>query len=567
MAEIRSYSFAQPVPEQDVSILPAFTGPEADLTHLQFLVVDSIVDMRAATCAMLSEFGAGNVEYAGRSGDALGMMRRTEYDVILSEYDLGNGFDGLYLFEEARRHGLLKASCVFMIVTAERRATRVISAAELAPDAIVLKPYTGDTLYNKLMRAIRRKARFRPIDEAILAHDYLRAINLCETGIQAGGEDMAAFLRMKVHLQLRVGDWAAARDLCRELLAQANLPWAHMALGKALYQLRNNDEARVVFHNVIAEHELVMEAYDWLAKTQNAAGDAAGALETLKRAAARSPYVVSRQRDLGEVAWQAGDLETAESALGETVRLARYSFWRDPADLGRLAGVQLARGDAAGARRTTAEIRKEHKEPASAVLADALDASIWIKLGDKPKAREALEQSLLGMKILAGALPAEAGVALAQACVEQQRFEDSEKVVRTLLKNRHDDPALHLRVAAVYRDSGREDVGQRLIEETTQDIVSLNNEAVRLAQSGDLAGAAERFIGAVADMPANALVLVNATNALLAFVNKSGWHDTYMRRAEEYLERVREIDPDNGRALQLAEICRKTWQRYKKTRS
>ena len=140
-------------------------------------------------------------------------------------------------------------------------------------------------------------------------------------------------------------------------------------------------------------------------------------------------------------------------------------------------------------------------------------------------------------------------------------------MLRILLKYRLDDPALHLRVAAVYRDGGREDVGQRLIEETTQDIVSLNNEAVRLAQSGDLAGAAERFIGAVADMPANALVLVNATNALLAFVNKSGWHDTYMRRAEEYLERVREIDPDNGRALQLAEICRKTWQRYKKTRS
>ena len=562
MAEIRPYSFAKSAPEPELVPQPVSLGSAVDLSGLRFLVVDSVPNMRAATCAQLSTFGAGQIEYASHAGDALGMIRRDDYDVILSEYDLGNGFDGLYLFEEARRHGLLKASCVFIIVTAERRATRVIGAAELAPDAIVLKPYTGETLYSKLMRAIRAKARLRPIDEAILAHDFLLAIRLCENGIQANDEDASALMRMKIHLLLRVGDWAAARDLCRETLAQADLSWARMALGKALYHLNGFEEALTVFQGVIAEHELVMDAYDWLARTQNALGDTTDALETLKRAATRSPYMVVRQRDLGELAWRNGDLATAETAMAETVRLARYSFWRDAGDWGRLAEVQLARGDNAGARRSAAEIRKEFREAPAAALADALDADIWLKLGDKQKARDALDQSLQGLATLLAPPPPEIGLAVASACMSQQRFDVGEKIARTVLKNRHDDPALHARVTDVFRRAGREEQGQRLIEEITQDIVTLNNEAVRLAQAGELAQAAEQFIKAVADMPANALVLVNAANALLAFVNRQGWHDTYMRRVAEYLERAKDIDPDNGRALQLAEIYRRTCLKF-----
>lgn len=561
MSEIRPYSFANAVPVPELELATSASSG-TDLSHLSFLVIDSVTDMRVATCALLNEFGAGNVDYASRSGDALGMLRHKEYDVVLSEYDLGHGFDGLYLFEEARRHSILKASCVFMIVTAERRATRVIGAAELAPDAIVLKPYTGDILYGKLIRAIRRKARFRPIDEAILAHDFLRAIHLCEAEIEAGGEDASSFLRMKVHLLLRIDDWAAARELCRELLAQTDLPWARMALGKSLYHLGSHEEARSVFQGVIAEHELVIEAYDWLAKSQRASGDGAGAQETLQRAVVRSPYVVGRQRDLGEVAWQEGDLAMADVALSETVRLSRYSFWRDPGDHGRLAQVQIARGDTLGARRTAAEIRREFKDVPAAAMADALDADIWLKHGDKIKARDALDQALHGLATLLAPPPAEVGLVLVHACMNQQRYEVGEKIARTVLKNRHDDFAVQGRVTTLFRQAGREEVASRLIDETNQDIASLNNEAVRLAQSGDLAAAAERFIKAVVDMPANPMVLLNTINALLAFVNRNGWHETYMRRVAEYLERVQELDQDNGRAMQLAEIHRKTCQRF-----
>ncbi|WP_230369681.1 response regulator [Paludibacterium denitrificans] len=83
-------------------------------------------------------------------------MAKYEFDVVLCDYDLGNGYDGLYLFEEVKERNLIKQSCVFMIVTGERRAQRVISAAELAPDDYLLKPFTGEVLSQRLEKAMRR---------------------------------------------------------------------------------------------------------------------------------------------------------------------------------------------------------------------------------------------------------------------------------------------------------------------------------------------------------------------------------------------------------------------------
>jgi DNA-binding response OmpR family regulator/Flp pilus assembly protein TadD len=558
VTKVRAYSFADRAPIEN-EVAPVNVS---DLSQFKILVIDHVAEMRTTMGMTLNQFGAQSLEYAHRSGEALGMLRRNAYDIILCAYDLGTGFDGLYLFEEARRYGLLKASCVFIILTGERQSTKVIGAAELAPDAIILKPFKGDVLYERLMRALRKKQRFKPIDAASIAHDFLRAIALCDFEIEQGGDDAIDFLRMKIHLLLRIADWARTRDLSRELLAKADLPWAKMALGKALFQLKEYDEAQQIFQQVIAEHELVLEAYDWLARTQQAQHQIGAAKMTLSRAVARSPYVVNRMRELGDVAMIDGDLALAEQSLAETVRLARFSFWPQISDYSQLAEVQLARGDVGAARKTAHSLRRDFHASSDKIMADVLEVDIALKLGDKVKARTLLDAALhITQTFVEPAKPAMA-LALAKSCLAQNRHEEALNLTRQVLKNRHDDPQLAARVTRMYKEQGREDDALRLIESTANDIVELNNEAVRLAQSGDLNAAAQRFLTAVTDMPSNLQVLLNAINALLALVNQQGWHASYMQHAQELLSRVASLDPSNGRGLQLAEIFRKTQRRF-----
>jgi DNA-binding response OmpR family regulator len=533
-----------------------------DIASLQVLVIDPLAEIRTTVGMTLGQYGTSHIDHASNSNEALTSIRRIKYDLVLCEYDLGTGQDGLFLFDEARRNDLLKASSIFIIMTAERSAQKVLGAAEQSPDSILLKPFTSEMLYGRILTALQKKVRFKLVDEAIMAHDFLTAIQLCIKAAKTSGDYAIDFLRLQIHLLLRIGDWVSVRDQCRQLLVEQDLPWAKMALGKALYQLKGYSEAISVFKAIMSEHAHALEAYDWLARAQQAMGDDQAAKETLQRAIVKSPFVATRQRQLGDVALRSGDLATAETALLETVKIARHSFLRDPSDYGQLADVQISRGDVVAARRTVAEVRKDFKDPEVVILADALDADISMQVGEVESAQNQLNIALSQLVQLKFPPSPTVGLALAKACFNQQREALAEIVVRNLLKNRHDDLSLAAKITALYQQQGKPEQAELLIKENTASIVALNNEAVQLARSGNLAGAAERFIRAATEMPGNLQVLLNTVNALLAHTNQHGWHLEWMQLSHEFLQRIHELDPVNGRGLQLQEFYRKTKIRY-----
>ncbi|AZN36982.1 response regulator [Iodobacter ciconiae] len=358
------------------------------------LIIDPIAETRRNISMTLGQYGTSHIDHASNSTEALASMKKLKYELILCEYDLGKGQDGLFLFDEARRLDLLKTSSIFIVISAERQAQKVLGAAEQSPDAILLKPFTGEMLYSRVFSVLQKKIRFKLVDEAIMAHDFLTAIQLCSKAANTRAEYTQDFLRLKIHLLLRISDWVSVRDQCRQLLVEQELPWAKIALGKSLYQLKSYPEALTVFKTIINEHKHSLEAYDWLARTQQAIGEDAAAQETLKQAIHKSPFVASRQRQLGEVALKSGDLATAESALLETVKIARHSFVRNPADYGLLADVQISRGNVSAAKLTVEEIRKDFKDPQVNVLADALDADIYMHQGEPEKAQNQLKTAL-----------------------------------------------------------------------------------------------------------------------------------------------------------------------------
>ena len=86
---------------------PRTGGYKDPYANRLFLVVDSVPEMQRALAMTLSSFGAEKVEYASKASDALAKMGRYEFDVVLCDYDLGNGYDGLYLFEEVKERDLI----------------------------------------------------------------------------------------------------------------------------------------------------------------------------------------------------------------------------------------------------------------------------------------------------------------------------------------------------------------------------------------------------------------------------------------------------------------------------
>lgn len=539
----------------------AATG-HVDFSQLLILVVDAVPDMRSAMAMTLNAFGATKVEFSSRISEALGRIQHTQYDVILADYSLGHDYDGIHLFEEIKKRNLIKQSCVYFIVTSERRSQMVMGAVELVPDDYLIKPFTGQLLAERLEKAIRKKKEFECVDDAVLNHQYLRAIEECNRRIKSNDPFVLDFLKLKGRLALLTGDFASARDMYQGIVNSKELPWAKLGLAKSLYHLNDLEGSERLFGEVLAYNDRVMEAYDWLARLYTKRQDNVKAQAALQKAISISPWIVTRQKQLGEVAHRNKALNVAEEAYKKTITIAKNSFWREAGDYASLARVQMENKNFAAAHATVNEVRKEFShEPKAQMLSFAIEAMVFQQSGDRVKAQAALSEAEKRFEELKD-VPDDYSLELAQACFVNGKGDKATELVRSVVKNNHENIEIISRVTDLYEAIGRPEEGETLVRETAGDIVDINNRAVRMAQEGDFDGAVELFLRAVDEMPNNVQILLNSINALLAYVNTKGWHESYMQLVARYLDRAKAIDRASSKYQKLQQLMLDTKRRY-----
>ena len=140
---------------------------DLQLKNKRVLVVDDLVEARSAMKSMMAMLGAENVETARDGREATDMIMEKDYDLVLSDYNLGKGKDGQQVLEEARHTNRLKATSVFIIVTGENAVDKVMGALEHEPDGYLTKPYTLSILRERLTRLMVIKDTLKPINQAI----------------------------------------------------------------------------------------------------------------------------------------------------------------------------------------------------------------------------------------------------------------------------------------------------------------------------------------------------------------------------------------------------------------
>jgi len=104
-----------------------------DFRAKRALVLDDYPGMRTAFKAALASFGMTKVDLAATGTEALMRVKGGNYDIVISDYNLGEGRDGQQVLEEMRHRNLISLSTAFLMVTAESVYERVVAAAELAP--------------------------------------------------------------------------------------------------------------------------------------------------------------------------------------------------------------------------------------------------------------------------------------------------------------------------------------------------------------------------------------------------------------------------------------------------
>lgn len=118
--------------------------------NMKFLVVDDFSTMRRIVRNLLKELGFVNVQEAEDGVDALKKLRSESFNFVVSDWNMPN-MTGIDLLRAIRADPTLKHLPVLM-VTAEAKRENIIEAAQAGASGYVVKPFTADTLDEKLKK-------------------------------------------------------------------------------------------------------------------------------------------------------------------------------------------------------------------------------------------------------------------------------------------------------------------------------------------------------------------------------------------------------------------------------
>ena len=106
---------------------------------------------------MLSSFGAYHVDMASSSEEAMDKCRFNFYDIILCDFNLGQGKNGQQILEALKVSKRIKHVHLFIMITAETAKDVVLGAREYQPDAYIAKPITRTVLETRLGHLIKQQ--------------------------------------------------------------------------------------------------------------------------------------------------------------------------------------------------------------------------------------------------------------------------------------------------------------------------------------------------------------------------------------------------------------------------
>ena len=522
----------------------------AEYSELSVLIIDPNPGMRGSLHNMLNQAGITRIDYAVSSGTAIRQLAKKPFDIVLCEYDLGNGSgenngqDGQQLLEDLRRHKLILPSTIFIMLTSEGVYSKVIGAAELTPSDYVLKPFTVDALLQRIRKAVERRDVFLPIHQLVEMGSIRKAIGECRTGEEKHPRYAVDFARLRAELLVSLEELAEAEVVYQVILMTRPIAWAHLGMARCQFGQQKYIEAQETLQDLLTHNPKFMAAYDLLARTHEALGQQESAKKILEDAVAISPNMVHRLRHLGEVAYETGDVGVAEKAFKQVVAKAKYSEFRDPEDHVKLVKTLVKKGDAHQASGVIRDMERSLRASANVEACRAIAAGLLQEMSGNITAAAAELTTAVNAVGASRGLSTGLKIGLVHSCLNVKLDQQASDLMLNLMNDTESGVSMDDAVQ-VFEKAGRHDLAAGMDEQIKHHVEELIAHAAEQRGQGDLRAAVDTLNAALRKAPANMSLLPAATSAILKQLDDLGWEVPLAEQCAFLLERMRKIDPSH----------------------
>ncbi len=123
---------------------------------MKILIVDDFSTMRRIIKNLLRDLGYTNTQEADDGTTAWPMLQNGDFDFLITDWNMP-GMQGIDLLRSVRADARLKDLPVLM-VTAEQKRDQIVEAAQAGVNGYIVKPFTAQTLKEKIDRIFERVA-------------------------------------------------------------------------------------------------------------------------------------------------------------------------------------------------------------------------------------------------------------------------------------------------------------------------------------------------------------------------------------------------------------------------
>ena len=531
-----------------------------ELADIRVLLIEPHSGMRASVHNMLNLCGITKIEHGVSAGTSIGAIKSKYFDLILCEYELGVGQDGQQLLEDIRHHKLAPLSTIFIMVTAERSYERVVSAAELAPNDYLLKPFTPDDLLERVMRAFKKRDKFLPIYELMDKGEFQAAIDACKERELAKDRDQIDFMRLRAELHISLGEPALAEPIYQLLNEMRKVAWARLGLAKSMHLQGRYDEAETILTALVTENDRYMDAFDLLAKNHEESGRLESAAEVLNTAVEISPHGVRRLRRLGSISLQIGDLVGAETQLKKVVNKVKYSEFKDPEDHVNLVNALVQRGNIDQAKSVIRDLERSMPDKLKTAACKAISNAFIHAKNNDPRLIDELNAAVAANRENVG-LSTNLKLDLVKNCLKSDMDDAASEVVLEVMRNSTNKKEM-TRAIGVFESEGKGFLGKQLAEQSRAEVMELVAAGVKKAKEGDFRGSVELMASAAKQLPNNAQVVMNAALAFLKCLEHDGWEQGLAEQCRRLIDNSQRLDPGNQRIAAMRKLYDELQKKY-----
>jgi len=532
----------------------------SELSDIRVLLVEPHQGMRSSIHNMLNLCGVTRIEHGISSGTALGFIKNKYFDLILCEYELGTGQDGQQLLEDIRHHKLAPLTTIFIMVTGERSYEKVVSAAELAPNDYLLKPFTPDDLLERITKALKKRNLFISIYHLMDAGEFQSAIEECLQKEAKHPREKVDFMRLRAEMHILLGEPDQAEPIYKQLSEMRAVAWARLGLARSIHLQGRYAEAEDILKVLVVENDKYMDAYDLLAKNHELLGEMESAKTVLTQAVGISPHGVRRLRKLGEIALATGDFVAAEANLKKVVSKVKFSEFKDPEDHVNLVNALVQNGNLDQAKTVVRDMERTMPDKLKTPACRAISAAFIHAKNNDPRQKDELAVAVEASRDNGG-LSTNMKLELAKNCLENDMHGEASEVILEVMRNTTNEREMQQAVG-VFESAGHGHLGKNLADQSRTEVMELVAAGVKKAKAGDFIGAVELLSSAVKQMPNNPQVVTNAALAYLKCMEHHGWEHKMALQARRLIEASCKLDPTSPRNAALRRLYEDLQAKY-----